>query len=60
MDENHLEKGLCTMQDFRTRRLSGLALISNYLWGLPIGLMTLILNVPLVIVSYKVVGNSSC
>lgn len=45
------------MADFAPGGLSGLALISNYLWGLPIGLMTLILNVPLVIVSYKVVGK---
>lgn len=45
------------MADFAPGGLSGLSLISNYLWGLPIGLMTLILNVPLVIVSYKVVGK---
>ena len=45
------------MADFAPGGLSGLALISNYLWGLPIGLMTLILKVQLVIVSYKVVGK---
>lgn len=28
--------------------VSGLALILNHLWGLPVGIMTLVLNVPLV------------
>lgn len=37
--------------------VSGLALILNHLWGLPVGIMTLILNVPLVLISYKVVGK---
>ena len=38
--------------------VSGLALILNHLWGLPVGIMTLVLNVPLVLISYKVVGKS--
>ena len=37
--------------------VSGLALILNHLWGLPVGIMTLVLNVPLVLISYKVVGK---
>lgn len=45
------------MADFAPGGISGLALICNHLWGLPIGLMTLILNIPLVIVSYRVVGR---
>ena len=45
------------MADFAPGGISGLALIINHLWGLPIGLMTLILNIPLVLVSYKVVGK---
>lgn len=44
--------------DFAPGGISGLALISNYLWGLPIGTITLILNIPLILVSYKVVGKS--
>lgn len=44
--------------DFAPGGISGLALISNYLWGLPIGLMNLLLNVPLVLISYKVVGKT--
>lgn len=45
------------MADFAPGGISGLALISNYLWGLPIGTMTLILNIPLVLISYRVVGK---
>ncbi len=45
------------MADFAPGGISGLALIINHLWGLPIGLMTLILNVPLVLISFKVVGK---
>lgn len=45
------------MADFAPGGISGLALIFNHLWGLPIGIMTLVLNIPLVLISYKVVGR---
>lgn len=38
--------------------VSGLALICNHLWGLPIGVMTLVINIPIVLLSYKVVGRT--
>lgn len=44
--------------DFAPGGLSGLALIANYLWQLPIGLTTLVLNVPLVILSLRFVGRT--
>ncbi len=44
------------MANFSPGGISGIALIMNYLWNLPIGVMTLIMNIPLVIVSYKIVG----
>lgn len=44
--------------DFAPGGISGLALILNHLWGLPIGIMTLVLNIPLVLISYRVVGKS--
>lgn len=37
--------------------VSGLALIMNNLWGLPVGTVTLLLNIPLVMISYKTVGK---
>jgi uncharacterized membrane-anchored protein YitT (DUF2179 family) len=37
--------------------VSGLALIINYLSGLPIGITSLLLNIPLILISYKVVGK---
>lgn len=37
--------------------VSGLALIVDYLWGIPVGTMTLLLNIPLIIISYKAVGK---
>ncbi len=44
------------MGNFSPGGISGLALLMNALWSLPIGLTTLILNIPLVIVSWRVVG----
>lgn len=37
--------------------ISGISLILNHLWAFPLGLTTLILNLPLVFISYKVVGK---
>lgn len=38
--------------------VSGLALILNYLWNLPVGTVTLLFNIPLVVISYRAVGRS--
>lgn len=46
------------MGNFAPGGLSGLALIMNHLWGLPIGIMTLVLNIPFVIMSYRIVGKN--
>ena len=43
--------------NFAPGGISGLALIFNYLWNLPIGTMSLVLNIPVVIVSYRVLGK---
>lgn len=37
--------------------VSGLALIMDHLWGIPVGMVTLLLNIPLVIISYRAVGK---
>ena len=37
--------------------VSGLAIILNWIWSVPVGTMTLILNIPLVLLSYKFVGK---
>lgn len=37
--------------------VSGLALIADHLWEFPVGIVTLILNIPLVIISYRAVGK---
>ena len=37
--------------------VSGLALITDHLWGFPVGTMTLLLNIPLVIIRYRAVGR---
>lgn len=37
--------------------LSGLALIINHLWDLPIGTVSLVLNIPLILISYRIVGK---
>ena len=43
--------------NFAPGGVSGLALIINHLFHLPIGITSLALNVPLVLISYKVVGK---
>ena len=45
------------MGDFTPGGVSGVALIFNYLYSVPVGIFTMILNIPLVIMSYKVVGK---
>lgn len=45
------------MANFAPGGLSGLAIIMNYLWKLPIGITSLALNIPLVILSYKILGK---
>lgn len=37
--------------------LSGIALIINYLWGLPVGAVTTALNVPLVLLTWRTLGR---
>lgn len=38
--------------------MSGIAIIINYLSGLPIGIMTFVLNIPLLFLAYKYLGKS--
>lgn len=45
------------MGDFAPGGLSGLALIINHLCGIPIGIMTLLLNIPFVLLSYRIIGK---
>lgn len=44
--------------DFAPGGLSGLALIFNHLWKLPIGITTLVLNIPLILLSIRFVGRA--
>ena len=44
--------------NFAPGGISGLAIIANYLWNMPIGIVNIILNIPLIIISYKIVGRS--
>lgn len=44
--------------NFAPGGLSGLALIIYHLWGVPIGFMTLALNVPVIILSYRLIGKT--
>ena len=43
--------------EFAPGGISGLALILNHLFGLPVGITNLALNIPLALISYKVVGR---
>ncbi len=37
--------------------ISGLSLMANHLWGLPLGVTAVLLNIPLVLISLKFVGR---
>ena len=37
--------------------MSGVAILLNYLWGLPIGTVVLVLNIPTAIICYKALGR---
>lgn len=45
------------MADFAPGGLSGLALMVNHLWNFPIGITTLVLNIPFILLSWKYVGR---
>lgn len=44
--------------NFAPGGLSGISLILNYIFNLPIGTLTMTLNIPLIIISYKVLGKN--
>lgn len=44
--------------NFAPGGISGLAIIANYLWNMPIGVVNIILNIPLIIISYRIVGRA--
>lgn len=43
--------------DFAPGGISGLAMMGNHLFHLPIGFSTLVLNIPLMLVSFRIVGK---
>lgn len=45
------------MADFAPGGLTGIALMINHLWNLPIGTISFLLNIPLIFISYKFVGR---
>lgn len=45
------------MGNFAPGGVSGLALLANRLWQVPLGLATVLLNIPLVLISLRVVGR---
>ncbi len=45
------------LANFAPGGISGVALILNHLWGLPIGATSLVINIPLILLSYRIVGR---
>ena len=43
--------------EFAPGGISGLALIINHLWGLPIGITSLALNAPIILFSFRLLGH---
>lgn len=46
------------MANFAPGGLTGLALIMNYLWKFPIGITTIVLNIPFMLVSGRILGKN--
>lgn len=46
--------------NFAPGGLSGLALITHHLWGLPIGIMTLVFNIPVIYSASDCLENGFC
>ena len=44
--------------EFAPVGVSGIALILRYLFGLPMGIVSILLNIPILLVSYKLLGRS--
>ena len=45
------------LANFAPGGISGVALILNHLWNLPIGTTSLVINIPLILLSYRIVGR---
>lgn len=45
------------MSEFPVSGISGIAVIFYHFFGLPIGLMTIVLNIPIVLICYKTLGK---
>ena len=45
------------LASFAPGGISGVALILNHLWNLPIGTTSLVINIPLILLSYRIVGR---
>lgn len=43
--------------EFPVSGISGIAMIFYHFWGLPIGIMTVILNIPIILACYKLLGK---
>ena len=43
--------------DFAPGGISGLAIMMNHVWHLPIGIMTFLMNIPFILISYRYVGK---
>ena len=55
-----LDAGIYTFAgagEFAPGGISGLALIINHLWGLPIGITSLALNAPIILFSFRLLGH---
>ena len=44
--------------NFATGGVSGIALMLNHLFGIPMGTFSLLMNIPLILISYKILGRS--
>ena len=47
-----------TAAKFPMSGFNGIGLIFYHLWGLPIGIVALVLNIPVAIACYKTLGNT--
>lgn len=45
------------MSEFPVAGISGIAIVFYHFWGIPIGTMTIVLNIPIIILCYRMLGR---
>ena len=48
---------VCGNADFAPGGITGISLLLNHVFGIPVGTLTLFINLPLIVISYRTLGK---